>query len=153
MLTTGFYGFLFYIVGIHQTQQTHIIDIERYKIPHLIIPVGIFNIQHQHIRTAAYNFQGGRDAMADSQSYLHGKTYAIYGDPDFVYAMARFILETGGEPRHCLATNGSKSWAKKMQALFDSSPFGKDCQVWPGKDLWHMRSIMATEPVTGLLVS
>ena len=93
------------------------------------------------------------DAMADSQSYLHGKTYAIFGDPDFVYAMAAFILETGGEPRHCLATNGSRAWAKKMQALFDSSPFGKGCQVWAGKDLWHMRSFLATEPVDILIGS
>ncbi|WP_116133762.1 nitrogenase molybdenum-iron protein subunit beta [Tropicimonas sp. IMCC34043] len=93
------------------------------------------------------------DAMADSQAYLHGKTYAIYGDPDFVYAMARFVLETGGEPRHCLATNGNKAWAKKMQALFDSSDFGKECQVWAGKDLWHMRSLMATEPVDLLIGS
>ncbi|TVQ35193.1 MAG: nitrogenase molybdenum-iron protein subunit beta [Geminicoccaceae bacterium] len=87
------------------------------------------------------------DALADSQAYLHGKTYAIYGDPDFVYAMARFVMETGGEPRHLLATNGSKAWAKKLQALLDASPFGKDAQVWAGKDLWALRSILATEPV------
>lgn len=91
------------------------------------------------------------DAMADSQAWLHGKTYAIYGDPDFVYAMAAFILETGGEPRHCLATNGNKAWAAKMQELFDSSPFGKECQVWAGKDLWHMRSFLNTEPVDILI--
>ncbi|MDR3535342.1 MAG: nitrogenase molybdenum-iron protein subunit beta [Acetobacteraceae bacterium] len=91
------------------------------------------------------------DAMADSQGWLHGKTYAIYGDPDFVYGMARFIMETGGEPRHCLATNGSKAWAEQMQALFGSSPFGPECQVWPGKDLWHMRSLLATEPVDLLI--
>lgn len=48
------------------------------------------------------------DAMADSQSWLHGKTFAIYGDPDFVHGMARFIMEMGGEPRHRLATNGTK---------------------------------------------
>ena len=91
------------------------------------------------------------DAIADSQSWLHGKTYAIYGDPDFVHAMARFVMETGGEPRHCLATNGSKAWGKEMRALLDGSPFGKDCQVWPGKDLWAMRSLLVTEP-TDLLV-
>jgi nitrogenase molybdenum-iron protein beta chain len=91
------------------------------------------------------------DAMADSQSHLHGKSYAIYGDPDFVYAMAQFVLETGGEPKHCLATNGSKAWAKKMQALFDTSPFGAECVAWPGKDLWHMRSLLATEPVDMLI--
>jgi nitrogenase molybdenum-iron protein beta chain len=91
------------------------------------------------------------DAMADSQSWLHGKTYAIYGDPDFVYGMARFVMEMGGEPVHCLATNGSKKWAKKMEELFASSPFGKQGQVWAGKDLWHMRSLLSTEPVDLLI--
>lgn len=101
----------------------------------------------------ALRLERGRlvDAMADSQAYLHGKTYAIYGDPDFVYAMARFVMETGGEPRHCLATNGSKAWAKKMEELLASSPYGKDCKVHAGRDLWHMRSLMATEPVDLLI--
>ncbi len=51
----------------------------------------------------ALRLERGRliDAMADSQAYLHGKTYAIFGDPDFVYAMARFVMEMGGEPKHC----------------------------------------------------
>lgn len=93
------------------------------------------------------------DAMADSQAYLHGKKYAIYGDPDFVYAMARFILETGGEPTHCLATNGNKDWEEKMKALFASSPFGVNAQVWAGKDLWHMRSLLFTEKVDFLIGS
>jgi nitrogenase molybdenum-iron protein beta chain len=91
------------------------------------------------------------DAMADSQAYLHGKKYAIYGDPDFVYAMAKFILETGGEPIHCLATNGNKDWAADMEALFATSPFGKDCKAYPGKDLWHMRSLLFTEKVDLLI--
>jgi len=91
------------------------------------------------------------DALADSQAHLHGKTYAIYGDPDFVYSMARFVMEMGGEPIHCLATNGGKKWAKQMQELLDSSPFGKQGQVWAGKDLWHMRSLLTTEPVDMLI--
>ncbi|WP_108262866.1 nitrogenase molybdenum-iron protein subunit beta [Mangrovicoccus ximenensis] len=91
------------------------------------------------------------DAMADSQAWLHDKTYAIYGDPDFVYGMARFILEMGGQPKHCLATNGGKKWAKKMEELLASSPFGAGCQVWPQKDLWHMRSLLSTEPVDMLI--
>lgn len=100
-------------------------------------------------------FERGRliDAMADSQAYLHGKKYAIYGDPDFVYAMARFVMETGGEPTHCLATNGNKDWEAEMKTLFATSPFGKDAQVWAGKDLWHMRSLLFTEPVDFLIGS
>jgi nitrogenase molybdenum-iron protein beta chain len=86
------------------------------------------------------------DAMADSQALLHGKKYAIYGDPDFVYAMARFVMETGGEPTHCLATNGTTKWVEQMKTLLASSPFGAKAQIWAGKDLWHLRSLLATEP-------
>ena len=89
--------------------------------------------------------------MADSQGWLHGKTYAVYGDPDFVYGMARFILETGGEPRHCLATNGNKAWAEQMQNPFFDSPLRQAVQAWPGRDLWHMRSLLDTEPVNLLI--
>lgn len=103
----------------------------------------------------ALTMERGRliDAMADSQAYLHGKKYAIYGDPDFVLAMARFVMETGGEPTHCLATNGTKAWAEQMTALLASSPFGKGCQVWAGKDLWHLRSLLATEPTDFIIGS
>ncbi len=59
------------------------------------------------------------DAMADSQAHLHGKKYAIYGDPDFVTAMARFVMETGGEPIHCLATNGTKAWEEELGPILD----------------------------------
>ena len=91
------------------------------------------------------------DAMADSSAHLHGKKFAIYGDPDLCYGLAAFLLELGAEPIHVLATNGGKNWAEKMQALLDSSPFGKDCKVYPGKDLWHMRSLLFTEPVDFLI--
>jgi nitrogenase molybdenum-iron protein beta chain len=91
------------------------------------------------------------DAMADSQAWLHGKSYAIFGDPDFVYAMARFVMETGGEPKHCLATNGTRAWEEEMAALFASSPYGTGCKAWNGKDLWHMRSLLTTEPVDLLI--
>ena len=103
----------------------------------------------------ALRIERGRlvDAIADSQAWLHGKTFAIYGDPDFVYGMAQFVMELGGEPVHCLATNGSKKWAKKMEELLASSPFGANGQVWQGKDLWHMRSFLNTEPVDMLIGS
>lgn len=87
------------------------------------------------------------DAIADSTAHIHGKKFAIYGDPDQCIGLAAFLMELGGEPTHVLATNGSKQWAEKVQALFDSSPFGKDCHVYAGKDLWHMRSLLFTEPV------
>jgi nitrogenase molybdenum-iron protein beta chain len=91
------------------------------------------------------------DAVADSNSHIHGKKFAIYGDPDLTYGLAAFLMELGAEPVHVLATNGGKAWAAKMQKLFDSSPFGANCKAYPGKDLWHMRSLLFTAPVDFLI--
>ncbi len=86
-----------------------------------------------------------------SSAHIHGKKFAIYGDPDLCLGLAAFLLELGAEPTHVLATNGTKGWAEKVQALFDSSPFGQNCKVYPGKDLWHMRSLLFTDPVDFLI--
>ncbi len=91
------------------------------------------------------------DAMGRQPGASARKKYAIYGDPDFVYAMARFVMETGGEPTHLPATNGNKEWEAEMQALLASSPFGATAQVWAGKDLWALRSLLFTEPVDFLI--
>jgi nitrogenase molybdenum-iron protein beta chain len=91
------------------------------------------------------------DAIADSSAHLHGKKFAIYGDPDLTLGIAGFLLELGAEPIHVLATNGGKAWEEKVNALFASSPFGKNCKAYPGRDLWHMRSLLFTEPVDFLI--
>lgn len=87
------------------------------------------------------------DAIADSNAHIHGKKFAIYGDPDLCLGLAAFLMELGAEPVHVLSTNGGKDWLVKMQALFDSSAFGKNCHAYAGKDLWHFRSLLSTEPV------
>jgi nitrogenase molybdenum-iron protein beta chain len=91
------------------------------------------------------------DAIADSNSHLHGKKFAIYGDPDLCLGLAGFLMELGAEPVHILSTNGGNTWVERMQALLDSSPFGKNCHIYAGKDLWHMRSLLFTEPVDFLI--
>ncbi|WIW50141.1 nitrogenase molybdenum-iron protein subunit beta (plasmid) [Bradyrhizobium sp. 62B] len=103
--------------------------------------------------TKALERERGRlvDAMADSSAYMHGKKFAIYGDPDLCYGLSSFLLELGAEPAHVLSTNGGKAWAEKMEDLFASSLFGKNCSAYPGKDLWHMRSLLCTEPVDYLI--
>ncbi|HRD35497.1 MAG TPA: nitrogenase component 1, partial [Rhodocyclaceae bacterium] len=93
------------------------------------------------------------DAITDSSAYVHGKSFTVYGDPDFCMGITQFMMELGAEPVHILSTNGTKQWAKKVKALLDSSPFGKRAQVWPGKDLWHLRSLLHTEPSDMLIGS
>ncbi|MFT0174426.1 nitrogenase molybdenum-iron protein subunit beta [Paraburkholderia mimosarum] len=91
------------------------------------------------------------DAMADSQAILHGKRYALYGDPDQMLGYTQFLLELGAEPVHVVSTNGNDGWAEKVKALLDASPYGAGCKAYPKRDLWHLRSLLFTEPVDFLI--
>ena len=92
------------------------------------------------------------DAMQDSYPYMHGKKFAIYGDPDFLLGLVSFIVEMGGIPTHVLCNNAPrKGWEADMQAIIDKSQWTSECQIWPGKDLWHLRSLLFTEPVDFLV--
>ncbi len=91
------------------------------------------------------------DAMTDSQAHLHGKRYALYGDPDQLLGYTEFLLELGAQPAHILSTNGGEEWAAKVRALLASSQYGAGCQVYPKRDLWHLRSLLFTEPVDFLV--
>ena len=91
------------------------------------------------------------DALTDSQAWLHGKRIALYGDPDLVMVLLSFLLEVGAEPVHIVVTNSNEVFEAEAKALLESSPYGKDATVWGGKDLWHMRSLLFTEPVDLLI--
>ncbi|MBE9141626.1 nitrogenase molybdenum-iron protein subunit beta [Planktothrix mougeotii] len=91
------------------------------------------------------------DAITDSQSWIHGKRIALYGDPDLVYGLVSFLLELGAEPVHIVVSNSNPEFEAELKALLDSSPYGKEATIWGGKDLWHMRSLLFTEPVDLLI--
>ena len=91
------------------------------------------------------------DAIGDSSAHIHGKKFALYGDQDLTLGLAGFLMELGAEPVHILSTNGGKAWDARVKALLASSPFGKNCHAYAGKDLWHMRSLLFTEPVDFLI--
>ncbi|KAB2935893.1 MAG: nitrogenase molybdenum-iron protein subunit beta [Candidatus Contendobacter sp.] len=82
------------------------------------------------------------DMMTDSHSWLHGKRFSVFGDPDFVTGLCQFLLELGAEPLHVLCHNGNKRWAKDIAKLLKNSPYGQGAEVHVGKDLWHLRSLV-----------
>ena len=84
------------------------------------------------------------DMMTDSHTWLHGKKFALWGDPDFVMGLSNFLMELGAEPTHILCHNANKRWRKAMLQVLEDSPYGKDCEVHTGKDLWHLRSLVFT---------
>ncbi|APG26535.1 nitrogenase molybdenum-iron protein subunit beta [Syntrophotalea acetylenivorans] len=91
------------------------------------------------------------DAMTDAHQYLHNKKFAIYGDPDWLLGVVSFLLEMGARPYHILCSRSNKKFKKTMQELLDTSPYGADCNIWINKDLWHLRSLCATDPVDALI--
>jgi nitrogenase molybdenum-iron protein beta chain len=92
------------------------------------------------------------DAMVDSHPYIHGKKFALVGDPDMIKGLVSFIMELGGMPVHIVSTTGSsKKFEQQVMELLSKSPFGSLGKVYPGKDMWHLRSLMFNEPVDILL--
>jgi nitrogenase molybdenum-iron protein beta chain len=91
------------------------------------------------------------DAMVDSHPYVHGKRFALVNDPDILLGMMSLIMEMGGEPVHIICTNGDKSFEAEANELLASSPFGANGKVYTGKDMWHLRSLLFTDPVDILI--
>ncbi|EIJ42509.1 nitrogenase molybdenum-iron protein beta chain [Beggiatoa alba B18LD] len=128
----------------------------QHDIPKLNIPMGLewtdeFLMKISEVTgkpiPASLTKERGRlvDMMMDSHTWLHGKKFAIWGDPDFTLGLTKFLLEIGSEPIHILCNNANKRWAKAVQKILDESPYGKDCEVHISKDLWHMRSLVFTK--------
>jgi nitrogenase molybdenum-iron protein beta chain len=91
------------------------------------------------------------DMMTDSQQYMHGKKFAVYGDPDYLLGYVSFLLEMGVTPYHVLCSKGSKRLERELQALLDGSPYGKGGKIYMNKDLWHLRSLVMTDKVDAIL--
>jgi nitrogenase molybdenum-iron protein beta chain len=53
----------------------------------------------------------------------------------------------GAEPAHIVVTNSNEEFEAELQAVLDASPYGQGATIWGKKDLWHLRSLLFTEPV------
>jgi nitrogenase molybdenum-iron protein beta chain len=51
----------------------------------------------------------------------------------------------------CAGHQRRRGLGEEGAGLFDSSPYGAGCKVYPKRDLWHMRSLLFTEPVDFLI--
>lgn len=127
----------------------------KHEVPKLNIPMGldwtddflmkVSEVTGQPIPDSIAKERGRLvDMMTDSHTWMHGKKFALWGDPDFVLGMVKFLLELGAEPTHIVCNNGNKRWKKQVDALLAESPYGKNCTAHIGRDLWHVRSLVFT---------
>lgn len=129
----------------------------KHDVPNLDIPMGLEYTDNFLMEVARLTGKAipeslakerGRlvDMMTDSHTWLHGKKFALYGDPDFTLGMTRFLLELGAEPTHVLCQSGSKRWQKRMKKMLDDcAPAGNKTELYFRQDLWHFRSLMFTD--------
>jgi nitrogenase molybdenum-iron protein alpha/beta subunit len=79
------------------------------------------------------------DAIVDSSQITFGTKVAIFGDPDIVLGLTRFVYELGMEPIHVLTTLESPQFATDMQKL--SIDYGTDSakqNIIVGGDLYDL---------------
>ena len=92
------------------------------------------------------------DAIIDSYAYIHGKRFALIGDPDLLLGLISFILELGGIPVHIVCTNGDEDFEREVYEILKREPlFGSEGKVYIKKDMWHLRSLLFIEPVDLLI--
>ena len=126
-----------------------------HDVPDLNIPMGIdytddFIMKVSELSgkpiAASIEKERGRlmDMITDSHTWLHGVSFSIYGDPDYLLGLTKFLQELGCEVKHVLCNNGNKRWRKKMEALIAQEPNTANAEIHVGKDLWHFRSLVFT---------
>ena len=90
------------------------------------------------------------DAMIDSHPYYSNKTVAINGDPDFVIAMTKFVLEMGMIPKYVITGTPGKAFEATINALFEK--FGVEgCRCKAESDLFELHQWIKNEKVDLLI--
>jgi len=96
------------------------------------------------------------DIMTDTHFHFHGKTVAIFGDPDIVTGLTEFVLSLGMIPLHVLTgTPGgsSNSVAGSFEDDINSmlAPTGIEANVKSSGDLFTLHQWMKNQPVDLLI--
>ena len=134
-----------------------------FKIPYkkLIMPIGVGSTDDFMMELSKftknqvpYEIEEERgqlvDIMIDSHPYYTGKKVAIYGDPDVVIALTKFVLELGMIPKYVITGTPGIAFEKEVNELFKK--FGvEDCIAKQASDLFELHQWIKNEGVDLLL--
>jgi nitrogenase molybdenum-iron protein beta chain len=88
------------------------------------------------------------DAMVDSSQITFGVKVAVFGDPDIVLGLSRFVYELGMQPVHVMTTFESTSFATDMKTLATDYGTGEDQNtIIVGGDLYELHQKIKKNPV------
>lgn len=89
------------------------------------------------------------DIMTDTHFHFHGKTVAIFGDPDIVTALTEFVLSLGMVPLHVLTGTPGGAFERDVKAMLLSA--GVKGNVKAAGDLFQLHQWLKNEPVDLLI--
>lgn len=134
-----------------------------FKVPYktMILPIGIgstddfiMELSKYTKNEVPYEIEEERgqlvDIMIDSHPYYDKKTVAIYGDPDTVLALTKFVLELGMIPKYVLTGTPGNAFENKANKLFEE--FGVEgCKAKAAGDLFMLHQWIKNEKVDLLI--
>lgn len=89
------------------------------------------------------------DLMLDSYQYFHGKKVAIFGDPDVVISLTRFVLELGMIPKYVITGTPGEAFEKEIKALLEKA--GVEGIVKAASDLFELQQWIKNDGVDLLI--
>ncbi len=134
-----------------------------YKVPYttLKMPIGvgatddlIMELSKFSKQQVPYEIEEERgqlvDIMIDSHAYYDKKKVALYGDPDVLISLSKFLLELGMIPKYVITGTPSNVFEKQMKELFDE--FGVEgCIAKQDTDLFELHQLIKNESVDLLM--
>ncbi|OCL27247.1 nitrogenase molybdenum-iron protein subunit beta [Orenia metallireducens] len=90
------------------------------------------------------------DIMTDTHFHFHGKTAAIFGDPDVVIAMTEFVVSLGMTPRYVVTGTPGKEFAQEINAILEDAGVEGTKVKGPG-DLLELHQWIKNDPVDLLI--
>ncbi|MGM0509112.1 MAG: nitrogenase molybdenum-iron protein subunit beta [Fusobacteriota bacterium] len=92
------------------------------------------------------------DIMVDAHHQYHGKTCAIFGDPDIVISLTEFVVSLGMVPKLMLTGTPGKSFEHQIEKIFEDAGISTEDKKYKSKgDLFTLHQWMKNEPVDLLI--
>jgi nitrogenase molybdenum-iron protein beta chain len=89
------------------------------------------------------------DVMVDCHYHYHGKTVAIFGDPDVVTGLTEFVLSLGMIPQYVLTGTPGEAFEKNIGEMLKET--GVEGKVKSAGDLFTLHQWIKEKPVDLLL--
>ncbi len=91
------------------------------------------------------------DLMTDMHQYLHGRTVALWGDPDQLVSLTQMLMSVDMKPRYVVTGTPGKKFLKRMAEVMGDQV--RDCEIrqGAGADMFLMHQWIKNEPVDLLI--